>query len=468
MQTPVQGTRTAAAPAIRFPVRMGNEDAIMWRLEHDPLLRPTTLAISILDKAPDRKACRAKLELAARQIPRLHQRVEASPLPIATPLWVTDPSFDLDYHLRWLRAPGDGTLRELLDLAAAFAMQGYDRSRPLWEFTIVEGLEGDRAAVLQKLHHAVTDGVGGMMLMAAVYESRRNAAPPPPLPKETETASADGPGLATGLFDAPRHVMDAALRGLERLTTSPLDSTRQAIAEVASLGHSLTMPTHPLSPVMLDRSTRYHFDLCSVPVAQLRSAAHAAGCKLNDAFLAAVGTGWRLYHERHGVEVPELRAVIPISLRGQGTTDIAGNHIMPARLPVPTDRRCARDRMRVIRSRVQRERMEPVLPHLEAVAGMINLVPTPLLSSLAATMAKNNDFVASCVPGPDKPLYLAGSRVETLFAFGPTAGTATNLTMLTYRGHATVTINADPIAVPDHELLLVCMQRGFQDLVNAA
>src|SRR5262245_33321433 len=133
---------------------MSDADALMWRIEKDPLLRSTITSVVILDQAPDRGRFRRRLERATRVVPRLRPRVLGHAYSIAPPRWEVDPNFDLDYHLRWVRAAGDGSLREVLDMAAPIAMQGFDRARPLWEFYVVEVLEGGRSAIIQKIHHA--------------------------------------------------------------------------------------------------------------------------------------------------------------------------------------------------------------------------------------------------------------------------------------------------------------------------
>ena len=155
--------------SMRFENRMSDADALMWTIEKDPLLRSTITAVAILDQAPDRVRLTDSVDRATLFVPRLRQRVVSSSMSIAPPRWEFDPHFDLGYHLRWTRAGGDGSLRDVLDMAQPIAMQGFDRARPLWEFTVVEGL-GDG----QKIHHSVTDGVGAVKIAMHLFDLERD------------------------------------------------------------------------------------------------------------------------------------------------------------------------------------------------------------------------------------------------------------------------------------------------------
>src|SRR5688500_291242 len=145
--------------------RMNDSEAIMWAVESDPFLRTDFTNITLLTSAPDPARLRAGLERAIQIFPPLRQRVARPPLGLAPPQWADDPDFDLRYHLRRLSVSPPGELRQILDLAAQLAAMPLDRARPLWELTVIEGMAGGRAAVLQRLHHTLTDGVGGMKLL---------------------------------------------------------------------------------------------------------------------------------------------------------------------------------------------------------------------------------------------------------------------------------------------------------------
>ncbi|HET9443720.1 MAG TPA: wax ester/triacylglycerol synthase domain-containing protein, partial [Acidimicrobiales bacterium] len=140
--------------------RMSDAEALMWTLEKEPSLRSTFLGVTIVDRAPDFHRFRRRMETVVAEHARLRQRVVPPPARLAPPVWAGDPSFDLEFHVRRLALPAPGTERQLLDLAAGELEDPFDRARPLWRYTVVEGLAGGRAALLTKMHHAITDGVG--------------------------------------------------------------------------------------------------------------------------------------------------------------------------------------------------------------------------------------------------------------------------------------------------------------------
>jgi diacylglycerol O-acyltransferase / wax synthase len=456
----------------RFEHRMSDSDALMWTIEKDPLLRSTIMAVALLDQAPDHARVRDKIERGLRMIPRLRQRAAAPPLRVAPPQWVADPHFDLDYHLRHVNCPGEGSLRDLLDYAAPLAMQGFDRARPLWEFTVVEGMADGKAALIQKVHHSVTDGVGGMELAMMLLDLERDpAGEPEPIPPLSD---AERPSPLALLREGLDHVRRRQL-GIARraVATAPgvardvVGSTRAAVDAARSLGRLLTPVTEPLSPIMGARSLSVHFDLLTAPLAETKAAANKADGKLNDAFVAAVAGGLARYHERHGAPVDALRMTMPINIRVEGQA-AGGNQFVPARFPVPMNIADPVERMRIIRGLVTEQRDEPALAFTDAIAGVLNRLPTGAVTQLFGSMLKGIDFVTSNVPGAPFPVYLAGSRVEANFAFAPLSGAAANITLLSHIDELQVGVNTDPAAVPDPEVFLACLQEGFDEIRKVA
>src|SRR5829696_4064100 len=135
-----------------FDTKMSDAEGLMWRLEKDPHLSSTFANVTILDRKPDFEKLRRRMERVVVRIPRLRQRVQTAPGNVSAPVWVDDPDFDLSLHLRRIALPKPGTERQLLELATLITADPFDRTRPLWQFVIVEGLKGNRAALIEKLH----------------------------------------------------------------------------------------------------------------------------------------------------------------------------------------------------------------------------------------------------------------------------------------------------------------------------
>jgi len=332
---------------LEFENHMRAADALMWTIEGDPVLRSTITAVSVLDRPPDWEALRASVARAVAVVPRLHQRVVEP--PVGPPQWVDVADVDLDYHLRRIAVPEPPTLRTVLDMAAVDDMAGFDRARPLWEFTVVEGLEGNQAAFIQKIHHALSDGIGAVRLASELFDFERASLPrtTPPFVVDTRSDWASiarrgwrdaTSGVACGLSRAIPTLANAAREFLLR----PGMAMGDTVATIRSVARLLAPVSEPLSPIMRGRSLRLHFDAFDVDLEALKRA--AAGSSLNDAFLAAVTGGLHRYHGRHDHDVHELRMTMPVSIRAEGDP-LGGNRFVPVRFALPIDTADPRERM---------------------------------------------------------------------------------------------------------------------------
>jgi WS/DGAT/MGAT family acyltransferase len=459
---------------LRYERRMSDADALMWGIEKDPLLRSTITAIALLDGPPDKARLLDKLERGSRLIPRLRQKAVGSPLVPAPPRWVVDPHFDLDYHVRWLRAPEPGDLRTLLDLAAPIAMQGFDRARPLWEFFVVEGLQDDQAALIQKIHHSVTDGVGAVKIAMLLLDLTPDEDGPGVAGLYPDAPEAEHLGAVELVTDALRHearrqlgIAKRTVGRVAKAAADPVGSARAVADLLGSAGRVMAPAFQPMSQLMSARSLSVRFDTITAPLSETQAAAMAAGGKLNDAFVAAVAGGLRRYHDRHGVQVDALRMGMPINIRGDDTLDLAGNKFVPMRFLVPMTIADPRERMRVVRRLVGEQRAEPVLASTDAVAGVLNRLPTTMVTRLFGSMLKGVDFTTSNVPGVPMPVYLCGPRLVAQYPFGPLSGAATNITLLSYLDDLHIGINTDRAAVPDPDVLVECLEEGFAEVRKA-
>ena len=447
---------------------MRDPDALAWNMEHDPGLRSTIVAVTRLDGRPDFAVLAARLERATRLAPRFRQRPVVSPASLSTPQWV-DCDFDLSLHLHRFEAPAPYTAETVIEFARTEAMTVFDVSRPLWSLTLIEGLEGGRSAVVMKVHHSLTDGIGGMQIAMLVFEATSETGSLEDVPVPATEPVPSGVGLLRGaLGHTVGRAVGTARAGLVHIvpvarTTfrHPVRTALDVVATTTSLGRFVRPMSDTLSPIMTKRSLDRHLDLFEVDLGDLKRAGATVGCTINDAFVASVTGGLRRYHELHGTPVDELRVTMPISLRHEGDPT-GGNRITLERFALPVGESDPGVRVRMTGWQCRAARYEEALPLSDAVAGILNLLPSGVIGS----MLKHVDFLASNVPGVPVPIYLAGVPVSGYYAFGPTTGAALNVTLVSYRQTCCIGCNIDTAAVPDPEKLMSCLRDGFDEVLR--
>lgn len=452
-------------------LHMAQSDLFAWNMERDPLLRSTIVAVAVLDRPPEWERLVAAIDRGTRVVPTFRQKVVPAPMGLAPPRWVVDADFDLSWHLRRRTAPEPRDLASVLDFARTAGMHAFDRDRPLWEFTLLEGLDGGGAALVMKIHHSLTDGIGGMQIAEEIVDLSREGTDRGDMPEAPEPGST---GSLAGLADALAWNwgvgLDMARRGFgtllpltARTVTDPVGTVRSAARLAGSAARFVRPVSDTRSPVMVERHLGWRYGVLDVPFDALHSAASTSGATLNDAFLAAVLAGLRRYHEHHGATVPELRVTMPISIRSDDDAP-GGNHITLVRFALPLDVFDPVELMAAIDDRVAAWREEPAVPLSGVIAGVLNLLPTQVLGG----MLKHVDFLASNVPGSPVPLFLAGAEVQRYYAFGPTIGAAVNVTLMSYVDTCFVGINTDTGAVPDLGVLVESLADGFRDVIAVA
>lgn len=450
---------------------MRESDAFSWYMESDPALRATVVAVAWLDRSPDWDTLVDRLERATRLVPIFRRRPVEPPGRLATPRWELDPDFDLSWHLRRVATPVPHTSATVLEMARLDAMTGFDTAHPLWEFTLVEGLEDGGAAMVMKLHHSLTDGIGGMQLLLSLFDTTSESPTRgmlPVLPGEPAHGTAElvvASLLHEGrkAIGVARHQASAALPSAWRTGRHPVRSSLSALETMCSVGRSVAPVSRTLSPVMRARSLRRRLGMLEVGLDDLKKASATAGGSVNDGFMAAVTGGFRRYHELHGRPVEELRVTLPISIR-TAEDPAGGNRITLERFTVPVGLADPTARIRAIGERCRCARNERSVPHSNTIAGALNLLPPGAVGS----MLKHVDFLASNVPGLEFPLYLAGARMTRYVPFGPTLGAAANITLLSYDHKCGVGVTVDAAAVPDIEVFMDCLTGGFEEILALA
>ncbi len=446
---------------------MRGSDAFSWHMERDPVLRSTVVALLWLDRVPDWDVLAARIDRMSRVMTGLRQRVVEPLFPLTTPRWTYDAHFDLSWHRRRVCAPVPGTPAVVMELARQSAMDAFDRDRPLWQLTLVEGIQGGKAALVLKIHHSLSDGVGGMRMLGVLFDLEREPAdlgemPPAPAGETLGLRAVVGDAVGSVAGSTARLARQggaAAIRALMHYARDPVGTVRGAAVMARSVYRTAGPILDTKSPLMRERAMTRHLATMEVSLAAMKKAAGIVGGTVNDAYLAAVTGGLGRYHERHGAAAESLRVVVPINIRGEEDANW-GNRITLQRLTVPVGEPDPAARMRLLHRITGAARKEPSLPVTDTIARAITMLPAGYVGGVL----KHIDFLASNVPGTPVPIYLAGSKVTGFFAFGPTIGSSFNITLLSRCGACDIGINIDTAAVPDPELLLECLRESFAEI----
>lgn len=456
--------------AMRHDAKMSDAEGLMWRLEKDPFLSSTFANVTILDRSPDLDRLRRRMERASVAVPRLRQRVQPSPANISPPLWVDDPDFDIDHHIRHIALPKPGTMRQLLDLASLITADPFDRTRPLWQFVIIDGLRGGKAAMIEKLHHTIADGETAIAMSLEFLDFERDAPEPPPLPRPDSPPASSAPSGT----DTVRDILAGGLRlpiGIVRqlrdLIADPtqLPGTGSAAADtIRGIVTQLADVDKARSPLWTERSLRRRMEVLSVPFHDARDAARSLGGTLNTLLLTAAADAAGRYHRELGAPVDALRASMAVSTR----TEASGNNAFTlARMLVPTSEMSVVERFRSITEQSQGARGGTGSANLEALAAVASALPTSVITRLARVQGQTVDFATSNVRGTPYPVFVAGAQMLRNHPVGPLGGVAFNLTLLSHVGSLDMGVNIDSAAVGDPDLLQTCLTRSFRDVVKA-
>ncbi|MGA0117927.1 MAG: wax ester/triacylglycerol synthase domain-containing protein [Ilumatobacteraceae bacterium] len=453
--------------------RMSDTESLMWRLEKDPYLASTFGNITILDRPPNMDVLYARMERTALLFPRLRRRVLPAPGNLGNPTWVDDPTFDIRYHVRHISLAEPGDMRQLLDLVTLLVADPFDRSRPLWHFIVVDGLHGGRSALVQKLHHTVTDGQGGVELSMHYLDLERDPGPLPPIDPDLVNAATDisGPDATEAL----RGAMSDSLR----LPLSVLRQVRDVLSDpslIGTIGSSTSATVKSLmaqlsdtdgarSPLWTQRSLRRRLDTARVSYHDMRGASKALGGTLNTAFVTAAAHAAGKYHRALGAPVESLRASMAISTR---TEDSGSNAFTLARMLVPTAEMPLPERFLAVNEILHAARSGSSNGSLEAIATVSTLLPTSVITRLARAQAETVDFATSNVRGAGVPLFVAGSKLLENYPVGPLGGVAFNLTLMSYMGSLDVGINIDEAAIESPSLLRDSLVESLTELASYA
>ena len=451
---------------------LGPVDYLLHRGEANPRTRSGIMAVELLDSTPDWERFRTRFENASRRVLRLRQKVVVPTLPTASPRWVVDPDFNLDFHVRRMRVSEPGTLREIFDLAELILQSPLDISRPLWTATLVEGLPDGKAATLLHVSHAVTDGVGSVEMFAEIYDLERDpperATPPQPIPQDLSPNDLMREGI--------NHLPMAIVSGLLGAVSGAASAAGRAVLDPASTASSILSYTlsgirvpnraaEP-SPLLRRRSLATRSEAIDIPLSDLHKAAKAGGGSINDAYLAGLCGALRRYHQALGVPISTLPMAVPVSLRVSDDAT-GGNQFTGVNLAAPVGIVDPVARIKKIRAQMTQRRDEPAMNIIGSFAPVLSVLPTAVLEGITGSVI-GSDVQASNVPVYPGDTYIAGAKVLRQYGIGPLPGVAMMVVLISRGGWCTITVRYDRASVRDQALFAQCLVEGFDEILALA
>jgi len=460
-----------------LPGRMTPTDALFWYAESAlPNLRPVIGALQILDRPPDLERLHTCFDAVLDVLPRLRQRVVEVPLNLGLPEWVNDPHFDRSYHFRHISLPAPGGQRELLDLASQIFATPLDRERPLWDATLIDGLERGRSALLFRMHHSVADGVGSIAIFAALTQSDRDAAPPKVIRRRRNSrrgrSETNGRGSLVGLAldnlgNVGRMLADAARLPLEALT-QPAETLEWLQRTARGLRGVLADAAQPMVPDPLLQSTSgvsRRLDVTNVSIARLRAIKEPLGVTLNDIVLTAVAGCIHAYHRERRVRVDALNCMVPMSLRGSSERDRLGNRVGMFNIRLPVGEADPEIRLADIVAQTHAAKNDKRGAAYPALIQGLTLVPPAAFRLIARQALGRVNLVCTNVPGIAERRYMAGAAIEASYPLvAIVEGTPLAIALLSYDGRLDIGIDTDPEAIPDPHRLGTLLAAAFDEL----
>jgi diacylglycerol O-acyltransferase / wax synthase len=406
-------------------------------------------------------------------MPRFRRRLMFVPYEQGRPIWVDDDRFDITYHVRHTALPRPGSWEQLVALTTRVQEGLLDRERPLWEIWLVEGLEGNNVALLQKTHHALIDGVSGVdvatLLLDMTPDYTTPVAPdwtPEPAPSASQllldtlheriTQPAEMLRSVRSMLRGPRRAFDRAQELVQSMSTMV---TRDAIA--------------PRTSINARTGRHRRLAVLRIPLADVKEIRRGLGGTVNDVVLAGVSGGLRrlFVHRADETEDLQLRALCPVSVRSADQQGSLGNKVSAMFVNLPVDNRPAIERLHAISAQTAdlKERRQAV--GAEMLLGMTEYV-APTLMGLAARAVHRQPFfnlIVTNVPGPQHPLYLMGARLLEAFPIVPLTRNLTVVVgILSYDGTLHFGLWADRDAFTDVEVLASGIDDAFTELLKIA
>jgi WS/DGAT/MGAT family acyltransferase len=409
-------------------------------------------------------------------VPRYRQKLATPPLETGRPLWIDDPSFNLEYHVRHAALPSPGTEEQLLQLGARIASQQLDRCKPLWESWLVEGLEDDRFALIFKTHHSLVDGVSGVDLATVLLDLERTPSTPAmdlepwhpnPEPSPAELVLAGVRGAVSTTAELVARALAAAARPATSL--SLVRDVAEGIGEIVWAG----LNPAPETPLNVEIGPHRRYAVVRQELTDYKEVKSALGGTVNDVILAVVSGALARWLRSRGVRTEglEMRALVPVSVRTQDQRGELGNKLTVMRGPLPVYISDPVARLRFVRRAMDGLKESKQAVGAATLARVNNLAPPTILAQASRLNFSTRLFnlIVTNIPGPQLPLYVLGRKLVDLFpvAFLP-KDHALAVAIMSYDGGIDYGLLADYDALPDIDVIAEGIDAALGELLQAA
>ena len=410
-------------------------------------------------------------------VPRYRQKLATPPLDTGRPLWVDDPSFNLEYHVRHTALPSPGTEDQLLQLVARIASQQLDRCKPLWECWLVEGMADDRFALMFKTHHSLVDGISGVDLATVLFDLTPDQPAPPdqalepwraaPEPSPAALVAAGVRGFVTTTVDIAARALAAATRPAR--TFAAVRDVAEGVGEIVWAG----LNPAPETPLNVPIGPHRRYTVVRQELADYKLVKDELGGTVNDVVLTVVSGALARWLRSRGVRTEglELRALVPVSIRTKSDHGDLGNKLTVMRGPLPVYIDDPVARLRVVKQAMDGLKESKQAVGAATLASVNNLAPPTILAQASRLNFSTRLFnlLVTNVPGPQLPLYVLGRRLEDLFpvAFLP-SNHALAFAIMSYDGGLDYGLLGDYDALPDIDVIAEGIEICLAELLLAA
>jgi len=442
--------------------------------------QPLSIAgVSVFEGKVPLKECRELVESKLPLIPRYRQRVAFPPLNLGLPHWEFDPNFDLRNHIRQVTLR-NGTEADLKTLVSSIVSTHLDRQRPLWDITLVQGLEGNRTGMLARIHHCLADGISGLGIMNLLMDTSPVARRPPRVKQATPTTPAPR-DAGTALFEAFLKSSFAAVNGVLKLQTEAMQMAQglmansgESLSELLNVLPELAAPADRL-PFNVICQGPQKFGWTEIDLAAVKEVKNRCGGTVNDVILTVVASALRRYAEQCKVNAQgrSARIVIPVNVRGGDSATELGNRISFVPVTVPLDIRNPQKLFAHVRQRTEYLKRVHAAELVGFAGGLFSAIPSPILAAIGPVASQLPlslcNMICTNIAGPQVPLYLLGHKMLSWYPYVPIGGEmGTNWAILSYNGKAYFGFTCDVGGVPDPENLEKFVTGSFAELCRSA